>query len=72
MTFRASDDDESRLKVILVGGTGVSKKYLKKSFDSSVISTVSPVYLFRDVVRRDGCQLTDRNTHGRSKMGIVS
>jgi small GTP-binding protein len=50
--------EKPRLKIILVGDTGVGKTsliaaFLRKPFDPSVISTVSPAYTFRDITRRD-------------------
>jgi small GTP-binding protein len=51
--------EKPRLKVILVGGSGVGKtclisSFLKKPFDRSGLSTVSPAYMFQEVTRRDG------------------
>jgi small GTP-binding protein len=51
--------EKPRLKVILVGSSGVGKtcliaSFFKKPFDPSVMSTVSPAYMFQEVARRDG------------------
>jgi small GTP-binding protein len=71
--------EKPRLKVILVGGTGVGKtslisSFLKKPFDASVISTVSPAYTFRDVTRHDGLTLCLQiwDTAGQERYRSVS
>jgi small GTP-binding protein len=51
--------ERQRLKIILVGSSGVGKtcliaSFFKKPFDPSGLSTVSPAYMFQDVVRKDG------------------
>jgi small GTP-binding protein len=51
--------EKSRLKIILVGGSGVGKTclisaFLKKPFDPAGLSTVSPAYMFQEVTRKDG------------------
>jgi small GTP-binding protein len=51
--------EKPRLKVILVGSSGVGKtcliaSFLKKPFDPAGLSTVSPAYIFQEVTRNDG------------------
>jgi small GTP-binding protein len=51
--------ERPRLKVVLVGNSGVGKtcliaSFLKKPFDPAGLSTVSPAYIFQEVTRDDG------------------
>jgi small GTP-binding protein len=71
--------EKPRLKVILVGGTGVGKTsliaaFLKKPFDPSIISTVYPAYTFRDVTRKDGLTICLQiwDTAGQERYRSVS
>jgi small GTP-binding protein len=54
-----SRTDKPRVKVILVGPSNVGKtsliaSFFDKPFDSSPLPTVSPAYMFRELVRADG------------------
>jgi small GTP-binding protein len=50
--------EKPRLKLILVGCSGVGKTcliacFFRKPFDPAVMSTVSPAYMFQEVIRQD-------------------
>jgi small GTP-binding protein len=71
--------EKPRLKVILVGHSGVGKtcliaSYLKKPFDGRGLATVSPAYMFQDVTRRDGLIVTLQiwDTAGQERYHSVS
>jgi small GTP-binding protein len=72
-------NEKPRLKIILVGATGVGKtclisSYFKKPFDPSVMSTVSPAYMFQEVTRRDGLSVCLQiwDTAGQERYHSVS
>jgi small GTP-binding protein len=71
--------EKPRLKIILVGASGVGKtclisSFFKKPFDPSVMSTVSPAYLLQEVTRRDGMSLCLQiwDTAGQERYHAVS
>jgi small GTP-binding protein len=71
--------EKPRLKIILVGDSGVGKtsliaSFLKKPFDATTISTVSPAYIFRDVTRPDGLTICLQiwDTAGQERYRSVS
>jgi small GTP-binding protein len=71
--------DKPRLKLILVGHTGVGKtcliaSFLKKPFDAGGVATVSPAYMFQDMVREDHLTVTLQiwDTAGQERYHSVS
>jgi small GTP-binding protein len=71
--------ERPRLKIILVGDSGVGKtsliaSFLKKPYDPTVISTVSPAYIFHDVARPDGLTICLQiwDTAGQERYRSVS
>jgi small GTP-binding protein len=71
--------EKPRLKIILVGDSGVGKtsliaSFLKKPYDPTVISTVSPAYIFRDLTRPDGLTICLQiwDTAGQERYRSVS
>jgi small GTP-binding protein len=51
--------EKPRFKIIVVGSSGIGKTcliacFMKKPFDPTGMSTVSPSYMFQDVIRPDG------------------
>jgi small GTP-binding protein len=71
--------DKPRLKLILVGHTGVGKtcliaSFLKKPFDARGLATVSPAYRFQDMVRDDHIVVTLQiwDTAGQERYHSVS
>jgi small GTP-binding protein len=71
--------DKPRLKLILVGHSGVGKtcliaSFLKKPFDPKGLATVSPAYMFQDMPRRDGLIVTLQiwDTAGQERYHSVS
>jgi small GTP-binding protein len=72
-------DEKPRLKIILVGSSGVGKtclisSFFKKPFDPSVMSTVSPAYMLQEITRRDGLTLCLQiwDTAGQERYHSVS
>jgi small GTP-binding protein len=72
-------NEKPRLKIILVGHSGVGKtcliaSYLKKPFDGQGLATVSPAYMFQDMTRRDGLVVTLQiwDTAGQERYHSVS
>jgi small GTP-binding protein len=72
-------NDKPRLKLILVGHSGVGKtcliaSYLKKTYDPNGPATVSPAYLFQDMTRHDSLVVTLQiwDTAGQERYHAVS